>query len=62
MGRRGICNGADGRRFGLSVNGLFGLLPETARKGDLVCVLLGGKVPYVVRKLENRCYEMVGEW
>lgn len=55
-----------GRRFGLSKRGFFSLLPEKARVGDMICVLLGGEVPYVLRAVENdpdhKYYTMVGEW
>lgn len=50
--------------------GVWGLCPWTVREGDVVVVLLGGKVPFVLRPVlvppragEERlgCYELVGE-
>lgn len=38
------------RRFFVTEKGYFGLAPATTQPGDLVCILLGGKVPYIVRK------------
>ena len=39
-----------GRKFFTSgEHGLIGLCPDTARVGDVVCILLGGEVPYVLR-------------
>lgn len=38
-----------GRRFFVSVKGGIGLAPLPARRGDRVCVVLGGKVPVVLR-------------
>lgn len=37
-----------------------GLGPLSARDGDLVCIFLGGHVPFVLRPL-NSGYEMIGE-
>jgi hypothetical protein len=53
-------------------DGLWGLCPWTVRKGDVVAVLLGGKVPFVLRPVllpgaapegeeRLRCYELIGE-
>lgn len=38
----------------------MGLGPEGAQKGDMVCVLLGGNVPFLLRRNE-RHYLLVGE-
>jgi hypothetical protein len=38
------------RRFFISVNGFMCLAPAEAEEGDLICVLFGGKVPFVVRQ------------
>ncbi|KAI1120583.1 heterokaryon incompatibility protein-domain-containing protein [Nemania abortiva] len=51
-----------GRRFFKTAKGLLGLAPTTARKGDFVVVLFGGKVPFIMRSydglyhLEGECY------
>jgi hypothetical protein len=55
----------NGRRFGITRKGHFCLLPPTASEGDLICVLLGGEVPYTLRHVDNQnqdSYTMVGEW
>jgi len=50
------------RRFFIcGQQGLFGVGPEETRKGDVVCLLLGGRVPYVLRPLENGNYRLIGE-
>ncbi|EJT77131.1 hypothetical protein GGTG_07043 [Gaeumannomyces tritici R3-111a-1] len=38
-----------GRTFFISEKGYFGLAPSTARVGDRVCLLAGGRVPYILR-------------
>jgi hypothetical protein len=44
---------------------ISGLIPQSAKVGDLVCVLFGCSVPVVLRKRPskgtNNCYELVGE-
>ncbi|KAH6975568.1 hypothetical protein EDB80DRAFT_740684 [Ilyonectria destructans] len=57
--RRVLC--VYGRRFCISENGYFCLLPATSRKGDLISVLLGGEVPYVLRRQAKNIFRMVGE-
>ncbi|KAH7113112.1 hypothetical protein B0J13DRAFT_244289 [Dactylonectria estremocensis] len=57
--RRGLC--VYGRRFCISENGYFCLLPATSRNGDLISVLLGGEVPYVLRRQAKNIFRMVGE-
>ncbi|OLN86060.1 Heterokaryon incompatibility protein 6, OR allele 6 [Colletotrichum chlorophyti] len=42
-----------GRRFFISKLGYIGLAPAAARVGDKVCVLAGGKMPFIVRDLER---------
>jgi hypothetical protein len=40
----------------------LGLAPETAKVGDLVCILHGSKVPCILRKVrEQERYELVGQ-
>jgi hypothetical protein len=60
---RGLC--LNGRRFCITRKGYFCLLPPTASEGDLICVLLGGEVPYILRCIDAKSqgfYTMVGEW
>jgi hypothetical protein len=41
---------------------IFGLVPKTARPGDIICILYGCSVPVVLRKIKKRdVYEFVGE-
>lgn len=49
-----------GRRFFSTEKGLLGQAPEKAKKGDLVCVFYGSKVPFVILPVKNE-YEIVGE-
>ena len=48
------------RRLFVTRKGYLGLGPEALREGDLVCILSGGPVPYILRKRENHYY-LVGE-
>jgi hypothetical protein len=50
------------RRFVTARKGYIGLAPPIAKNGDVVCVLLGGEVPYILRPLANGRYMMLGEW
>jgi hypothetical protein len=50
-----------GRRFCVTNGGRFGFLPPGAVAGDQVCVLLGGEVPFVVRRTEHDTYRLIGE-
>lgn len=49
-----------GRRFFCTSRGFFGLGPRVLRKNDLCCVLFGGRVPFILRKVKNH-YLLVGE-
>ncbi|KAH6694887.1 heterokaryon incompatibility protein-domain-containing protein [Leptodontidium sp. MPI-SDFR-AT-0119] len=46
--------------FIITANGLIGRGIATVQPGDVICVLLGGKVPYVIRSVEDH-YRFVGE-
>jgi hypothetical protein len=48
------------RRFFVTGRGFTGLAPAGARKGDLVCVLLGGNIPFIMRQLETY-HQMIGQ-
>jgi hypothetical protein len=39
-----------GRSFFVIAGGYMGLAPRFAEKGDLICVLLGCRVPIIIRK------------
>lgn len=50
------------RRFFITEEGLMGLGPRLIEPGDLVCVLLGSRVPFVLRrKVDGDRYVLVGE-
>ncbi len=44
---------AVGRRFFVSKKGYIGLAPAIARPNDLICILLGGQTPFILRKYED---------
>lgn len=50
------------RKFFTTTEGYMGLAPPTAQDGDVICILLGGEVPYVLRAIEDGYYKMIGEW
>jgi hypothetical protein len=52
---------AQSRRFARTDMGLVGYVPMRAKRGDLVVVLYGSKVPFVVREQEHGRYSLVGE-
>ena len=52
---------ARGRRFCVTQDGYMGLVPTRAAKGDNICVFLGGAVPFLIRKIDNGHYPLVGE-
>ncbi|CVK96142.1 uncharacterized protein FPRN_12166 [Fusarium proliferatum] len=52
---------ARSRRFARTDMGLAGYVPMRARRGDLVVVLYGSKVPFVVREKGDGRYCLVGE-
>jgi hypothetical protein len=41
------------RRFFITQSGRMGLGPGSIRKGDEVCILLGGSVPFILRKIKR---------
>ena len=43
-----------GRILCLTDTGHMGLMPERARPGDFVCLLLGGSSPYVLRPIVDQ--------
>lgn len=51
-----------GRAVIVTQLGCLGLAPDTTRSGDQVFMLAGGQVPYVLRRQNDGCYELVGEW
>ncbi|KAF4892904.1 Heterokaryon incompatibility protein 6, OR allele [Colletotrichum fructicola] len=51
----------ESRRFAATDIGLIGYVPMRAKKGDLVCILHGSEVPFVIRKETGGKYSVVGE-
>lgn len=51
----------EGRRFAITDCGDLAAVPKAARKGDVVCIFNGGRVPYVLRPSKNGHYTLVGE-
>jgi hypothetical protein len=47
------------RVFMLSESGRMGWIPENAIRGDVIAVLTGGRVPFVLRPVENG-YRLLG--
>jgi hypothetical protein len=53
---------ASNRRFCVTRNEYFGLLPPAAQVGDLICLLLGGDAPVVLRRDESDgLYSYIGD-
>ncbi|KAG9187586.1 hypothetical protein G6011_05457 [Alternaria panax] len=48
------------RRFFVTRNGLMGIGPDAMKEGDVVAILIGGRVPYVVQPV-GRGHMLVGE-
>lgn len=51
-----------GMKLMVTHTGLLGMAPRNARKGDIVCVLLGCNIPLLLREAPGRkTYQLVGE-
>lgn len=48
------------RRFFVTENGLMGVGPDAIREGDIIVILFGGRVPYLLRAVDQG-YRLVGE-
>ncbi|KAF2994708.1 hypothetical protein E8E13_003112 [Curvularia kusanoi] len=56
------CLPSHDRRFAVTKNGRFCLVPEAAKRDDLVCIPHGSRVPYIFRQdREKDSYENIGE-
>lgn len=55
-----VINASEGRLFANTEAGRIGQIPTTARPGDVVAVLTGGRVPYVLRP-QNGHYLLTGD-
>lgn len=51
----------ESRRFAGTRMGLTGYVPVRARKGDIICILYGADVPFVIRREGGGKYSLVGE-
>lgn len=49
-----------GRRFFITRDGLIGLGPELMKERDILVVLFGGKVPFILRPIEGG-YRLIGD-
>jgi hypothetical protein len=49
-----------GRKLFGTKQGYIGVGDITLQEGDLICVLFGGKVPFIPRRKEDRGYRFVG--
>ncbi|KAI0882855.1 HET-domain-containing protein [Annulohypoxylon maeteangense] len=57
-----MANGASkNRKFARTSKGYYVLGPAVMEKGDLVCVLFGGKMPFCIRPFGEQRYLLVGE-
>jgi hypothetical protein len=60
MSYRNYMKEMSNRRPFRSKKGYVGLGPVLMRPGDLVCIILGAQVPYVLRPCESHRYQLVG--
>ena len=51
---------SDGRRLFVTGDGHLGLGPENLQHGDVVAILLGGQVPFILREQRQEC-SLIGE-
>ncbi|TEA19467.1 Heterokaryon incompatibility protein 6, OR allele [Colletotrichum sidae] len=49
------------RRFSATAEGRLCMVPREARKGDVVCLLLGSEVPFVIRPFTEGTYTLIGD-
>jgi len=49
------------RRVFLSTLGYVGLVPCDTQPGDIICILFGVHVPFVLRPFSESTYKLVGE-
>jgi hypothetical protein len=51
---------AQRRHLFATTNGRLGLGPDTMKCEDIVCILFGGNMPFLLRPIDNNQYELVG--
>jgi hypothetical protein len=49
------------RRFCTTANGRLACVPKSSHEGDVICILFGGEVPYVLRPIRDGYYSVIGE-
>jgi len=49
------------RRPFISTEGYVGLVPAHSRPGDIICILYGAIVPFVLRRATNGAFKLIGE-
>lgn len=59
--RRAVEDAVQGRRLFTTGGGYMGLGPPSTRSGDVICILLGAKVPCVLRPVGKGQWRFVGE-
>lgn len=52
---------ARNRRFGITQSGYMFLAPGDTRLGDVLCVLYGGDIPFILRPTKKGRYQLIGE-
>jgi hypothetical protein len=57
----GLRRAAFYRRFFVTRMGYFGLAPQSVDVGDQICLLLGGRTPFVIRATGDNRYRLLGE-
>jgi hypothetical protein len=61
LSNAGIEKYALGRRFFFTESGRYGLGPRDTQDGDVIVIIFGLPVPFVLRKVEDGHYQVVGE-
>jgi hypothetical protein len=51
-----------GRRFMITSTGRMGVGPQITKPGDLLCVLLGSYVAFILRSCGDNFYKLIGDW
>jgi hypothetical protein len=49
------------RRPFISTEGYVGLIPAHSKPGDLVCIIFGATIPFVLRRLQGGQHGLIGE-
>ncbi|KAI0112511.1 HET-domain-containing protein [Nemania sp. FL0031] len=59
-GYANMCRAVAGRRLAITDQAYIGLVPDTAKEGDKICILQGFNVPFILRQIEKR-YKLLGD-